>query len=572
MISTTASPVRVERGAPTVRARLLRHGRVGLSLSAAAGRRFFSRDKLDRFRDVARAVPGRRYEAESREWVIAVALFEGTVDRLKQVGFNVKGSRELFEYVEALRFREVVTSDDGAAARDRAMSVGAFPYQVVGASWLAGRRGGAILGDEPGLGKTMQTLMALPDAARGLVVCPASLRLNWGDEAARWRPDLKVEILEGMGSFRWPGPGELLVMSYATLPAAGTAPPPPEGVRLVADEAHFARTATAKRTKALEALAAAVREAAGRTWLLTGTPIVSRPSDLKTILRNSGTFDESFGDDSTFRKLMRITETERGDRADPCDRVPLVLSRVMLRRRREDVLEDLPERSQQLLRVELVGSDAEVALAGIRDGLRLLGATPEQGISWGELTRRARNVPHGDEALGEIAKARAALAMAKYQALRPTLALFEDEGEPVVVFSAHRGPIEELGQRKGWRAILGGASQEERRDAVRAFQAGELRGIALTIGAGGTGLTLTRSARIVFVDLSWTPAENSQAADRVYRIGQTRGVIETIAVADDDLDRRVARSLARKSELIGATLGESRIDEAAEAILEGDDR
>lgn len=92
-------------------------------------------------------------------------------------------------------------------------------------------------------------------------------------------------------------------------------------------------------------------------------------------------------------------------------------------------------------------------------------------------------------------------------------------------------------------------------DAVRLFQEGKLKGIALTIGAGGIGLTLTRGHQVIFLDLAWTPTLNEQAEDRAVRIGQTKGVIVTRIIADHVIDRRVVELLSEKQYLIQQTTG-----------------
>jgi SNF2 family DNA or RNA helicase len=111
--------------------------------------------------------------------------------------------------------------------------------------------------------------------------------------------------------------------------------------------------------------------------------------------------------------------------------------------------------------------------------------------------------------------------------------------------------------------MSGAVNAATRTETVAAFQAGRLRGIALTIGAGGVGLTLTRSPHALFVDLAWTPADNSQAEDRVYRIGQTRGVTITRLIADHPIDQHVTRLLTVKQRTIAASVEASAVGGAS---------
>ena len=141
-------------------------------------------------------------------------------------------------------------------------------------------------------GPSVRHIMALSDAAAPagapiLVVCPAVAKPVWAREAARWRPDLRVVALSGRGSFRWPTPGEIVVVNYDLLPPALPAAAPANCV-VIADEAHALKSSKAQRTERFRALAESARAAGGRSWLLTATPILNRPPELYALLRAAG--------------------------------------------------------------------------------------------------------------------------------------------------------------------------------------------------------------------------------------------------------------------------------------------
>ncbi len=180
----------------------------------------------------------------------------------------------------------------------------------------------------------------------------------------------------------------------------------------------------------------------------------------------------------------------------------------------------------------------------------------------------ARNGPQGKAAwatdnedslkwVGGIAgmsECRKHLAMAKFKTMLALVEEYEEQEEPLVVFSAHRGPIDALASRDGWRIITGDTSHEERARHVASFQAGALKGLALTIQAGGVGITLTYASHAIFVDQLWTPALNQQAEDRICRIGQDRGCVYTILRGDHELEHMVAEALESKQEMIAASV------------------
>ena len=133
----------------------------------------------------------------------------------------------------------------------------------------------------------------------------------------------------------------------------------------------------------------------------------------------------------------------------------------------------------------------------------------------------------------------------------------EQAGEPVVVFSAHRDPVEAFGSKQGWDCITGSVSHKRRGEIVDRFQKGALRGVALTIGAGREGINLFRSSHMIFVDLDWTPAHNIQAEDRIHRIGQKRACMYTVMVIDHSLEYRLGSILYRKEELFNDLIEEA---------------
>jgi SWI/SNF-related matrix-associated actin-dependent regulator 1 of chromatin subfamily A len=145
----------------------------------------------------------------------------------------------------------------------------------------------------------------------------------------------------------------------------------------------------------------------------------------------------------------------------------------------------------------------------------------------------------------------AALAESRVKAVEEFVESYEDAGEPLVVFSAHVAPVKALAAREGWAAITGETPAEARTEIVRRFQAGELKGLACTMAAAGVGITLTRASTAVFVDLDWTPAINSQAQDRLHRIGQTaESVLYVRFTSDHPLDLHIHNLIVKKMDLI----------------------
>jgi SWI/SNF-related matrix-associated actin-dependent regulator 1 of chromatin subfamily A len=212
----------------------------------------------------------------------------------------------------------------------------------------------------------------------------------------------------------------------------------------------------------------------------------------------------------------------------------------MIRRKKDDVLDDLPPVRTR-----------EVICRGVGQQLQLrLDMAMEYWVSEGQ-TRRKGALPRELPPFEEFSELRMLLAESRISDMLSIVEQHEETETPLVVFSAHRAPIEELHKRAGWEVILGGQSPSITQGVVKRFQAGELKGVGLSIRAGGYGHTLTRASHVLFVDLSWVPSENRQAIDRVRRIGQKASrILVTRLVSDHALDRHVLKLLDEKQEVI----------------------
>jgi SWI/SNF-related matrix-associated actin-dependent regulator of chromatin subfamily A-like protein 1 len=459
---------------------------------------------------------------------------------------------------------------DEEAATDRARAVdeqlrargqALFPFQKIGCAWLA-KQGGAILGDDMGLGKTIQALVAAPEASPVVVVCPNVAKGVWLRESRRWRPDLRPTVLSGRNSFRWPEIGEMVVINYDVLsedqsrcptcrekdaddPVCGACvvlPPAPQGVVLIADEAHALKNLKAARSRRFRVLAAKARKAKGRVWLLTGTPLLNDASELWALLSTISKAKQVFG---SFENFIAKTGIDGGVIDTPM--ISERLQEIMLRRLKRDHLKELPGKLVEYQDVD-IDPDSVRVLGDLEKTMR------DKGIDIEKAIQAAFDGSDAAIDIGTLSAMRKVLAVAKVPAAIEFVDALSMAGVTTIVFSAHRAPAEVFGQRDGWALITGDTSAAERTAIEDRFQRGELRGVAGTIAAMGVAITLTRASHVVFVDPDWVPAMNEQGEDRAYRIGQTKPVTVTYLVADHAVDRLVAKCLARKRQLIAATV------------------
>lgn len=373
------------------------------------------------------------------------------------------------------------------------------------------------------------------------------------------------------GSFRWPLPGELVIVNYdiVTPDDIEAAGPAPAGVDVTIDEGHVVKNARSIRAHAIKAVCAAVEASGGRRLMCTATPICNRPLELRAVLDAIGAFRAAFSSWTAFERAFG--GAVRSAEAEPTEEATIALARVSLRRTKKDVAKDLPSLSVVVQPVELEGQAAELA-AAVEAHLRpavdaaLAGIDPADEEAMSKAIEAALRA--GSE-IGEMSAARKVLALAKLPAAMQIVEACEDAGQPLIVASAHRDVCEHLAKRKGWAMIAGGVPEAERTRIIADFQAGKLRGIAMTIKAGGVGITLTRAAHMVAVDLEWNPALNEQLFARIHRIGQTLPCLVTVLRGNAWIEDRLAELLALKARMISATV--DRVAELGGQLVEAPD-
>lgn len=511
----------------------------------------------DAFRAFRSALTGCRY-SEGVNY-LPKSRATGAIVAMRAAGITISvdsDSKAALEAHEAEKVAAIIGATERTDAVDAVLAArgGAlYRYQREGVAWLAPRQG-ALVADDMGLGKTIQALTAAPANAPIIVVCPAVAKSVWEREAAKWRADLKVAVLSGRGSFRAPAAGEMVCVNYDIL--SDEVPALLPGTVLILDEAHACASVKTQRTKRVRALSKAARDGGGKCWVLTATPLKNRPTELWNVLEAAGLAREAFGSWTGFLRAFNGTKGRWGGYVfgNPTEQAAEMLRRVALRRCKADVLNDLPAKTYRTLPAPIDRATAKACDEAIAE---IIG--DDKQLSLGLVEKAIATLKTTDVTFEKISAARAALAKAKIPAMLEVVESYEEQGEPLVVFSAYRAPIDLLAKRGGWAVITGDTSNERRGEIVDAFQAGNLKGVACTIRAGGVAITLTRASNVLRVDREWNPALNVQAEDRCYRIGQKSAVLVTDLVAEHKLDEMIATTLARKEAIISGSVDASTV-------------
>jgi superfamily II DNA or RNA helicase len=426
------------------------------------------------------------------------------------------------------------------------------PFQWAAVRYaLEARR--TFLADEQGLGKTVEALAAVEaaDAFPAIVVCPASLKLNWARETSSWLAHRSVVVLEGRVAV--PPSADITILNYEIVAAHREALARRRPRAIVIDESHYCKNPQAKRTHAVRRLAGAV-PADGLRLALTGTPVLNHADELIAQLRVIGRL-EDFGSGARFSRQFQ------GERSE--ERLHWHLRRrCFVRRLKSEVLPQLPAKRQVVVPMALTNA-SEYRLAE-RDVIEWLRSQP---LDLSELNAKIAAALRA-ERLAQLGTLQRLAARGKLHAALGWIADFLVSGEPLVVFARHVEVQEAvLARFPDALHLLGRDSAAAREASVRAFQSGDAAPlIVCATRVAAQGITLTRASNVAFLELEWTPAMHDQAEDRCHRIGQRDAVTAWYLLAAETIDETMARLIQRKRAIVGAVTDGRQFD--ADGLVE----
>ena len=489
--------------------------------------------------------------SQKKRGKVTMPVYSGAVlDELEAAGVSVdadEAARTLIGRIrEAADVVEPVPEQLQADLRE---------YQVEGFRWmsrLAHWGAGGILADDMGLGKTVQAIAFLLSRAKhgaSLVVMPTSVLLNWEREIKRFAPSLRpvifnredrAEVVKTLGA------GDVLLSTYGLLPNEIENLKTVDWNVIVLDEAHTIKSKETKTSKAAMELTSDAR------LLLTGTPLQNHLSELWNLseFANPGLL----GGYTSFveRFVVPVEKLHDKERQRLLKRM---ISPFLLRRTKTDVLEELPEKTDITLRVEL--SHPERALY---EGLR---ESTAKALETGEIKPM--------EALAALMKLRQAachpqlvnpkltMGSSKTDAFLELVDELRSNGHRALVFSqftSHLALIKKALDERGIEYLYldGAVSAAQRTKLTESFRLGSMPLFLISLKAGGTGLNLTAADYVIHLDPWWNPAIEDQASDRAYRIGQERPVTVYRLVAEGTIEEKILRLHDTKRSLADALL------------------
>lgn len=438
-----------------------------------------------------------------------------------------------------------------------------FPFQVAGAEFL-GQRRLALLADEMGLGKTAQAITAVKDQKikKVLVVCPASLRLNWIDEWVKFGEEPHITAhLSSQDTLMTDRVVTSFDLLWKNLPLYLAQ----NWDLLIIDEGHFLKSLETNRTRAVFGKEGVCRKTK-RIWVLTGTPMPNHAGELWPMLYTFGITKLKY-DDFVKKYCNTITHSYGvqilGTKKETTPELREMLAKIMLRRKVDDVLKDLPPITF-----------SEIAILPPPNGVRvdeLEMMFPTYFIPTPMLKKFNEDMGKQEDILrfvleqgGTVAAEALPVLANSLSTLRRYTALAKLDGvadivheelkygayDKVVIFAIHQTVIEGLKLRLAKYhpvTLYGGTPIERRHLNVKKFQTDpKCRVFIGNIQAAGTGITLTAANQIIFLEQDWVPGNNAQAAMRCRRIGQTKPVFVRVCGLHESVDQKVAQILKKK--------------------------
>ena len=448
-----------------------------------------------------------------------------------------------------------------------------------------------LLADEPGLGKTAQALLAAQVSSSYplLVVVPNVVKMNWAREVELWTPQRSATVIHGSGE-NLDAFADVVIVNYDVLDRhmgwLGTL-----GFKgMVVDEAHFIKNRESQRSKNVLALAKSVRARSPRALMiaLTGTPLINTIEDFRAIWQFLGWID---GEKPTARLMQELEENglTPADFGFFAEARQTVIDMGIVRRKKIDVAADLPAKRIADLPVELDDDLGRSIRQAERDLARrllsryraLLTARSESAdtphpelvrmVAKAELeeSKAAKTGENVFTMVRKIGQAKAVLA-ADY-----TAQLARSVGK-VVFFAKHIDVMdiaEETLAKRGLKtvSIRGDQTAAFRQKQVDSFNNDpDVSVVVASLTAAGVGINLQAASNVVLAELSWTSAEQTQAIDRVHRIGQAEPVTAWRIIASQTIDAKIAELIDSKAGLAARALDGEDSDIAGESSVQLD--
>jgi SNF2 family DNA or RNA helicase len=523
---------------------------------------------------LVQTIDGREYDKKKKLWKAPLVQATNVVNTLGPVGFNFddKCIEEYHRLNRLLWKSQRLKAGDFTPEEEASidfLQLPFFAYQRICVGFMAAV-GSGLVGDQPGLGKTLQSLgvTKLVKANKVLVFCPVSLKGSWAEEIQKWLAGSTVTVINGDKKTRaeqWQQDTTYYICNYHLLLRDLDFMKEIEWDVIVADEATILSNPKSKTCAALKKLKAK------RKLALTGTPLNNTPEDVWSIMdwvqpgllgtnyqfMQEYTSKDAYGGVGGYKNLNRLKEK---------------LEPYMIRRLKVDVLDELPPKLFETIYVEF--SREERRLYGtiqtaIASELIALGVKNPKYMKEARVKMtRLKQMTNSCELITGQEKS------SKLDALKEILPFALAGGEKAIIFTQFREMalilMRELAEYNPL-LIAGGVTQEDRDANRHAFNNNEVNQLLIMTSAGDMGLNLQRATSVVHYDLPWSVSKLEQREDRAHRHGQKKNVTIYKLLVRDSIDEYILNKLYDKKDVSETILGDKDAEEARSANIDTED-
>jgi len=492
-----------------------------------------------KYKDIVKSLSDRKWNPDIKVWESPLNVLNEIMEKLPDAELSDK-IKEIVDKKNVLT--ELSNKVSNGNTIEFSDDLKLLPFQTVGVEFLDTNNGSALIADEMGLGKTVQALAWLrkhPENRPVLIVCPASLKLNWRNEAKKWLSEEdKIYVINK----QYESNKDIYIINYDILKKYNKKLIENKFNTIIFDESHYLKNGKAQRTKQGSKLS----ENIPHKILLTGTPVLNRPNELwqqiniinpdlfpnffKYGLEYCGAHKNGFGWD-----FSGATNKEELNEK---------LKQIMVRRTKKQVLTELPDKRRTSITFDIDENNSfetnEYRIAEYDFPKYYMENIKNERLGNGEELVRI-------EILKQLA------TKYKMDNVITWINEFLNTDKKLVLFAHHKDVIDTISETFPSISVklTGSTKMEDRQKAVDEFQNNP--NIKLFIGnikSAGVGITLTESSDVAFVELPWTPSDLVQAEDRVHRIGQKNSVNIYYLVASDTIEEDIAYILQKKAKVI----------------------
>lgn len=520
---------------------------------------------------IVQTIDGREWDKTKKLWKVPTIQAQRVVDSLWSFGFQFDDKcLEIYKTLRRISYKSEKMKNGEFSAKEvellDALNLPLFGYQRNCVGFMA-VVGSGLIGDQPGLGKTLQSLAftKLISAKRVLIFCPMTLKGSWAEEIDKWIPGSTLTVIGGDKKKRkeqWKQDTQYYVCNYHLLLRDLEEIKEIAWDVIIADEATTLSNPKAKTTEAIKKLKAKHKVA------LTGTPLNNTPEDVWSIMdwvqpgllgnnfqfMQEYTVKDEYGGVGGYKNLARLRE-----KLDP----------YMIRRLKQDVLHELPPKLFENIYVDFSPQERRVYTAvqkAIKEELRALGIRNSKYLTEArvKMTRLKQLTNTCELITGENRSS-------KLDALKEVLQFALAGDEKAIIFTQFREMalilMRELAEYNPL-LIAGGVSEEQRTANRHAFNNDDVHRLLIMTSAGDMGLNLQRATSVVHYDLPWSVSKLEQREDRAHRHGQKKNVTIYKMIVNDSIDEYILKRVFKKKDVADTILGDNLDQDDDPATIE----